>query len=314
MNKDRFERSEQIKEYFDSLRLGFLPLKFAYIGSAAYTHDELVRSREYGMADKEAALIRTKLASIVPSGLQNMTVNVIDIGGGNGLKATHVIKTLIASGSTPYYFSLDYSSDLAMIAAHNITAVASALQPTTYIIDFELAPFPNIIAEIEQQGIRSNLFLLLGHTLGNPAHRDRALMNISQSMSRGSYLLVGVELYQSSRVSEILDHYRNEPFYRAVFNPLTFGGIGWDDGNLEVSFNEQTRDVEVHFDFTRECLVEDVSFHEGDRLLIFISHRFETNELIGLFTQAGLQIHRMIFDDEQSYVLVLSCKSRTVFP
>jgi len=209
MDYTAFERQEQIVEYIHSMRSRFLPLKFAYIGQAAHTHDELVRSREYGIADTEATLIRSKLAQIIPEDLKGTGINIVDIGGGNGLKATHVIKVLMPNVSNIYYYSLDYSSELSAIALRNVTSVIPSLAARAFIIDFEKHAFQELVSQIKQLSSYNNLFLLLGHTLGNPANRGQALSNISQSMNRGDYLLVGVELYQPSRISSILNHYQN---------------------------------------------------------------------------------------------------------
>lgn len=71
------------------------------------------------------------------------------------------------------------------------------------------------------------------------------LSNVALSMAQGDHLLVGIELFRPDRIADILGHYQNEPFYRAVFNPLTFCGLTRSDGALEVGFNETTRNVEV---------------------------------------------------------------------
>ena len=46
-----FERDAQIRDFVQGLKDGFLPLKFSYIGPAAFTHDQLVRSPSYRLSD-----------------------------------------------------------------------------------------------------------------------------------------------------------------------------------------------------------------------------------------------------------------------
>jgi len=67
----------------------------------------------------------------------------------------------------------------------------------------------------------------------------------------------------------------------------------------------------VHFEFSKEFQIDfssadHIQFHHGDRLLIFLSHRFEINELRDLFDQARLNIGGIIFDDDQNYGIVMS--------
>lgn len=311
MKQDTFERSMQVIEYRDAIKSRFLPLKFAYIGRAAHTHDELVRSHEYGIADTEANLIRAKLLSIIPDELKRNGVNIIDIGSGNGLKATHIIKIFLKEKTTVRYFALDYSSELSSIALRNIESIMPSMALKSFIVDFETAMFSDVITNVNQNSNFPNFFLLLGHTLGNPAMRDMALMNIAKSMSHESFLLTGVELYDSAKIASILEHYKNEPFYRAVFNPLTFCGIQNDDGFLDIKFNHKTRNVEVYFEFVRDFSseispFEGIAFKKGERLLIFLSHRFDRTDLGNLFAQAGLRIQKTVQSDDQSYLLVLA--------
>lgn len=316
MNQDTFERPTQVTEYIAAINSRFLPLKFAYIGPAAHTHDELVRSHEYGIADTEANLIRSKLVSIVPDELKRNGVNIIDIGSGNGLKATHIIRTFLNERTTIRYFALDYSSELSSIALRNIESVMPSIALESFIVDFETTLFRDVITNINRNNNFRNFFLLLGHTLGNPAKRDVALRNIVQSMNYESYLLTGVELYDSTKISNILEHYKNEPFYRAVFNPLTFCGIQKEDGILDIQFNRRTQNVEVYFEFTRNFSseippFESTSFKKEERLLIFLSHRFDRNELENLFTQSGLKIKKTVQSEDQSYLLILSNRDRS---
>lgn len=307
-----FERQQQLDEYLAALKQRMLPLKFAYIGRAAHTHDELVRSREYGLADAEAALIRARFASSILPKLSGAGLNVIDVGSGNGIKALVVLRILHQKFSDLRYIGLDYSEELARIAVRNISAELPWLTVVTWQIDFEANPFRDIVDRIRTG--YSNLLLFLGHTLGNPFDRLRTLSNTRNSMGSQDTLLVGVELYQPTRVHEVLEHYRNEPFYRAVFNPLTFAGLQREDGILEVSFNELTKNVEVHFQFTKDVSVrispsEVIEFKSGEKLFIFLSHRFSEAELREMFPMAGLHVRDILLDDDRTYALIFASAS-----
>lgn len=306
-----FERRQQLDEYVACLKKGMFPLKFAYIGRAAHTHDELIRSREYALADAEAALIRARFASSILPKLGKLGLNVIDVGSGNGTKALIVLEILQQKCSNLKYVGLDYSEKLLRIAVRNILARLPWLSVVTYLIDFEANPFRKIVDSVRADTGCSNLLLFLGHTLGNPFDRLRTLSNIGNSMGSSDTLLVGIELYRPDRVNEVLAHYRNEPFYRAVFNPLTFARLQREDGVLDVSFNESTRDVEVHFHFAEDIFVrispsELIEFQKDEKLLIFLSHRFDEAELQDMFPQVGLHIDDILLNDDSTYALILA--------
>ena len=89
-----FENEQQLHEYLTALKQRVLPLKFSYVGRAAHTLDEFVRSQEYSLTETEATLIREGFASLILPTLNGKGLNVIDVGSGNGIKATILLKLL----------------------------------------------------------------------------------------------------------------------------------------------------------------------------------------------------------------------------
>jgi hypothetical protein len=76
-----FETSDEITEYVRGLIKRDLSHKFAYISSAAHTHDKPVNSSQYRMADTELNLIKNKLGLLL-SYSEPANLIIIDIGSG----------------------------------------------------------------------------------------------------------------------------------------------------------------------------------------------------------------------------------------
>lgn len=312
LKTDEFEREDQINQFVYCLQNKKLPLKFAYIGKTAHTHDKLVRSKEYKLSDNEGKLIREKLtpekiSKNIPRGF-----NIIDIGSGNGLKATSVIYALKKQNLEINYLALDYSDELLLIASKNIIKCFPHLGIQTIQTDFEERSFVPELSKIHLVSNFENIFLFLGTTLGNPFNRERVLQNICDSMKVGDTLLVGVELYDEKKISEVLSHYNNVPFYNAVFNPLTFAGVNFEDGELKVLFNQYSRNVEVHFIFNKRISIlcrnhEHIDFFPNDDLFIFVSHRFTKEELISDLNKVGISSLTTLLDKNSNYALFI-CK------
>lgn len=311
LDEQKFEDQLELIEYIASLRHLRLPFKFAYIGPAAYTHDELVSSPEYGITDTEASLIKSKFTSVLLRMLSNeANIIIIDIGSGNGRKAINLLQPLQAQGGKLSYLALDYSKTLMDIAEKNILKALAGVKITKVRVDFEAGPFGKILEELLVP-YNSAFFLLLGQTLGNPRDRLTTLRNISDSMRSSDYLIVGVELFQTERLNDILKHYTNEVFHKAIFNPLSFSGIQRDDGQIEVIFNQELHDVEVYFCCEKNITIqlpsgETLDLKKGTRILIGLSHRFDQQELYVLFSNANLKIRQFILDEASSYALVVS--------
>ena len=310
-----FERPSQITEFVKGLKDRFLPLKFAYIGAAAYTHDQLIKSPSYHLADIESTLIRDRFYEGIISklGLTKKVLNFVDIGSGNGLKAITILEVLFNGKFSVNYLALDYSQNLLDIVRKNIVnAFPDYNLMSTEVIDFENNPFAGVISKHIDNNAFS-LFTLLGHTLGNPLDPKKALANIRKSMidRNNCRFCLGVELFESTKVEEMLANYRNDAFHKAVFTPLTFIGLSPQDGLLNIDFNYDTRNVEVFFVFSQDVSVNCHSlgfldFKKGDRILIFLSHRFSFDILRQDLINAKFEIQTTIVGTSTNYVLLLS--------
>jgi len=314
MNTDIcFENHVQALEYMEALKSGFLPLKFAYIGKAAHTHDQLVRSKEYGIADIETQLIKASLGGLLEKLNCSNVINLIDIGSGNGLKCASIINVLNLLEIKSHCHLLDYGNVLLNVALTNLQKIFPDVPIDSHVVDFEKGAFQTTISKINHTNKYPNIFLLLGHTLGNPLNWQSVLKNIATSMRKGDYLLIGVELYEVERIKEILAHYDNRPFRDAVFNPLTFAGIDINDGVLNILFDRQKRNVEVDFVFKNakyaevetENFRDTVAFEKESSLKIFVSHRFLKDELFGALEAAGVRTIDHITDNRNTYMITV---------
>jgi len=310
-----FERSSQISEFVQGLKNRFLPLKFAYIGPAAFTHDQLVRSPSYRLSDIESSLIRNSFYKNIVSniGLSKKSINFIDIGSGNGLKAITVLDIFFNEQFSVNYLALDYSQNLLDIAKNNIVNAFPSFEHTSAeVVDFENDSFSDIIKKYLPND-RFSLLTLFGHTLGNPLNPTKVLANIRNSMiySNDCGFCIGIELFDPTKVKEILANYQNKAFHKAVFNPLTFVGLSQKNGALNINFNYETKNVEVHFEIHQKTRIDCgsfgyVDFEEGDNILLFLSHRFNLDTLRQNLIDARFETRASILDSKTNYSLLLS--------
>jgi len=318
MNCRVFESTKQAEEYLAGIKAKSLALKFGYIGPAAYTHDALLHAEGYRVMDAEIKLFKAQFCSLSASLFPHTSINVLDVGSGNGVKAITVLQILKQKFRICNYLALDYSKELLKIAQSNLAAALPNLPIIAKQHDFEARDFGEIVQCLRLASDYPALFLLLGQTLGNLPNPRQSLSNIRVSMGGHDKLLLSFALLRYSQTSEILAPYLNEIFYQAVFMPLTFCGFERTDGKIEVLFNDCTNNVEAYFHLTKDATVgiwplEEITFHKGDRLLVFVSHRFIESEILRLFKEVGLMLDNLILDDNQLYGLaVVSIAPRRV--
>lgn len=306
-----FDNESQCREYTKLLqKRKVIPLKFGYIGKAAHTHDRLVKSKKYGLADAETALLLSAFENDITPLLPSDLVALIDLGSGNGLKAVTILKLLQKLETKPLsYVGLDYSQELSKIALHNISDQLDISSLFSLQVDIEEGPFNDVINKLSIP-CGPRLFTFLGTTWGNSLDRTGVLKNIRNSMSYKDRLLLGIELFNPDKIQEILLPYQNDVFYKAVFQCVTFAGLSRNDGELIVSFNMANKDVEVHFKLNQDIIIRsDISettftLSESESLLIFVSHRFTLDDIYNSAALAGFNVAKLIKSTASSSSLV----------
>lgn len=283
-----FESEPQADEFWRALKRRQLPLKFAYAGAAAHTHDQLAQSAGYHSVAGEVATEIAVLTSTFAA--EPWPTQFCDIGPGNAFHSRAFLQGCERLGRLPKrYLGLDFSATLLGIATARIREQFSALDVASATYDFEAGP-TDAIGRWRLSG--PVLVTLTGHTLGNPEDPAAVLRAIRASASSADTLLVGVALLNTHDIDLILSPYRTDVFRRAALEPLHMVGVSADEaGRFEVSFDQERRAVLGHFVFVRSVTIqrraEAITFRHGDRVACFLSRRFDRDEVRGLVRDAG---------------------------
>ncbi|MCU7722732.1 L-histidine N(alpha)-methyltransferase [Actinoplanes sp. KI2] len=270
---------------------GQLPLKYAYAGSAAHTHDALAQLETY------ASVVGSDEVREVASFLRGHAGDqIVEIGPGNG---RHSAALLATAGHYGRYLGLDFSRTLLGIAAQSLrsggvradTALWDVEQgPTTAIADWRRGPSPVVV-------------LFLGQTLGNVEDVPATLRNIRESLRPGDRLLLGLSARVPGATAEdYLAPYRNETFRRAALEPLLAVGVPADaiDDRLGYENDEVVVDAVLRTAVT----LDDAELAAGERVRCFRSRRFQAAEVVGLLADGGWSTDRLQLDDTAGRLIV----------
>lgn len=312
LNPAVFDSLEQLRTFCSSLKKRELPLKMSYLGSLAHAYDQMVCLDEFGLSNIEVLLLQSAERRFLFPFTYADEIDVIDIGSGNGLKACALFKMAAPVFRQIRYIAVDYSHHLLCIAADKVKESYPNIEVTTYEADFEEKPLDNILLSNEAWNpVRNRLFLLLGHTLGNPFDRAKALRNIRDSMIEDDVLIIGVDLNRGGRAREIVSYYDNSSCLGILFNLLEFAGIQTDDGSFKVTYNESQNSVNIFYRLKRDLTIwHDESLItrlvKGDDLHVLVSHRFTEHELEALLMGARLRITEWQYNEAHTYALIQS--------
>jgi len=295
-NLKGFETRAHEVEAFRSMTAGYLPLKFAYSGSAAETHDRLARSEGYqrvvGSAIDDVAALRAMLA---PEGIP---LQWADLGPGNGVHTLAMGAALADDASRGRrYLGLDFSRRL-MRRAETTLAVSNVTDRAFGEWDFENGPTD---AVTKWRSAAPVLWTLNGITLCNVEDPVEVIRNIALSAERPDIVFATIAVADGrddgqARVAE----YDTDVFRAAVLEPLLMAGIAREAGVLELSYAAQEPAVIGLFRFTQgyklTCHGDAHVFQAGDVIRCFVSRRFTRRQIDALVAASGVPLRGRMKD------------------
>jgi L-histidine N-alpha-methyltransferase len=295
---------------------GYLPLKFAYTGSAAFTHAELARTDGYaavvGTTPLEVETLFSSLTCGVPT-------QIAEVGPGTGDHSAQFLAGLRQaaarsrdlrrdrSSQGPHrYLGLDFSATLLSMAAARVSDAFHAPSPSAAFAfppsSSRLGPGPEVSTvlwdlesgrtggiEAWRRGDERILVCILGHTLGNLEDPAQALRNLAFSTRTGDLLLLGVTLcpqsYDESDPGVVLYPYENEVFTAAVLEPLRAAALA--DGAADFAVRLVGRTVIGEATLTRPVELAGRRYPRSTTIRCFASARFLVPEVLDLLRGAG---------------------------
>lgn len=284
-----FESTEHQREFWQCLQRRRVPLKFAYAGAAATTHNRLAEQDTYH--DVVASVV-TEVETI-QSHLRNARqLRISEAGPGNGIHTVAFLGELMRAECIPTkYLGLDFSRTLLEIASDRLKLAFPALEVETQKWDFEAAP---TFAINEWCCGEPVLALLIGHTLGNPENPEAVLRNFHDSLDSKDLFLLSVALWNDPDIATLLAPYETEIFRDAAMKPLLMAGIEESAVTFVVRFDSSIQSVVGECVVTRPLRIsnreEDLVLRPDDRITCFLSRRFSDTDLKSLIHTCGWSI------------------------
>lgn len=303
-----FESPMHLETVVQCICDGVLPLRFAYAGSAAYTHDRLAQTPGY---QSVIGSVELEVATLVKAGLPTGDLShIIDIGPGNGVHTVALLRSLGAIGMNfRSYLGLDFSATLLAIASSRIRAAFGlSIAVSCDIWDIESDRCESVERWRAASGDPAPLLVcLLGHTLGNLEGDATALANVYDSLRVGDVLLAGLSLrHPSIDETSVLAPYLNDVFHAAALEPLWAAGIDPYDVEFHVRFADGAVIGEAKF--IRSVRVGASMLPPGHTVRCFSSRRFAMEDALLLFRGAGWIVRSAVVDDRSEHAVVMAVR------
>lgn len=245
----------------------------------AYLNLEASPDYKQAMFDTEIEMLKKTMEDISQRVLNGGTLNIIDIGCGDGKKAVPVINFLNEKAKIRYC-PIDISSYMVSKAIEKIKKLnkGEVVQFKWNISDFD--NLENVSLLLRDAEFRQNLFLFLGSTISN-FELHEVMYEIMEAMDTSEdYLLMGVALNTSSP-EEIIKSYNSPLVNNFLSKVLTEIGINKEDVELNVRYRKSRVEVLYHLkkDIPLEFGGQSIYFLKGDQILVAISNRYNEKDL-----------------------------------
>lgn len=234
--------SDDKAEIINCIRNGALiPPKYLYkFDRGCYLWLDLCKDTEYHYHASSVTSLGKNIDKIIENIGDDIVSNApdyISLGPGNGKKDQIILRKLIEKqkirNADMYYYPFDISPTMISSAIHTVTytkAISDSLKIKAIVADFgkTLKSF----APVYQYRPETNIFSLLGNTLGNIENETSFLDKIRQAMFTGDILMVEVRLLSEKPADIGGSLALNKSF---DFTPLDILGIEYDEEKLKYS-------------------------------------------------------------------------------
>jgi SAM-dependent methyltransferase len=246
-----------------------------------------------------------KNSKILFSGFKNNKFNLIDLGCGSGLKASHVISN-IPQDTRIRYCPVDISPFFVKRATERVRkrefSKVGAIK--SFVSDFQ--NLDDIVALLRGGQYFSNFILLLGETIAHYDIND-LLFKLSGDMFHGDQLLIGTGLQTNTGNS--LNRYTS-PLFNDWFMKI-MEQIGFNDKEVSYKVRKSATRVEMYYSLNvdKKIVYQDKTFYfkKGDEVIIGTVYHFTESQLKKICKMYFNSVE-IIKDKSNSYVLVLCRK------
>jgi L-histidine Nalpha-methyltransferase len=284
---------------------GVLPLKYAYAGSAAYTHDRLAHEEGY---QSVIGAVAHEAEVITAAGVEKDLTRIVEVGPGNGNHSLQLLSRLRASGENlGSYLGLDFSRTLLTLFQRNVEGRVPGLSLGFDIWDVEAGASDVIIEQWRKDNGGGIVVLFLGNTVGNVEDPVAVLRNIYESVRFGDTIIVGATLRgPDADADKALQPYLTDVFAAAALEPLIAAGIDAD----ALDFWPDYRDgVVIGFATVRRSVsLDGVCLEEGKTIRCFASKRFTADGIESMIREAGWRVGKTSVDSAAEHIVVAATK------
>jgi len=287
-----------------------LSSKYFYDKIGDHLFQEIMAMPEYYLTKCELDIFKNKtenLTSLIVS--ENEPFDLIELGAGDAMKSTYLLKYLVEKGRDFTYMPIDISGNILSILNEKLNSEVPELE----IISLE-GDYFEMLDKAASMSARKKVVLFLGSNIGN-MNKDEAesfCVELNKNLNSGDVVLIGVDLKKNPHI--ILSAYNDQSGTTAAFNLNLLSRINRElNADFEVDNFQHYQTYDPVSGDCRSYLVslkdqnvmienEIISFKENELIDMEVSRKFSESGINELAEKSGFKVVGEIKDSKNWFV------------
>lgn len=287
-----------------------LSSKYFYDKIGDHLFQEIMAMPEYYLTKCELDIFKNKtekLTHLITS--ENEPFDLIELGAGDAMKSTYLLKYLVEKGKDFTYMPIDISGNILSILNEKLTIEIPELEITSLEGDYF-----DMLDKAASMSSRKKVVLFLGSNIGNmnKNEAENFCLELNRNLNSGDIVLIGFDLKKNPHV--ILSAYNDQSGTTAAFNLNLLSRINRElDADFQVYNFQHYQTYDPVSGDCRSYLVslkdqnvkienEMISFKENELIDMEVSRKFSESAIGELAEKSGFQVVGEIKDSKNWYV------------
>lgn len=285
--------------------------KYFYDQKGSEIFQQIMNMGEYYLPACEKSILENESENIA-SMLKSDSIQVLELGAGDGTKTSILLERFLETGKKIHYFPMDISADILEFNERTLASQLPHLSVTPIAGDYH-----ETLKELPIEAGGTKLILFLGSNIGNfKPHEALAFLKfVRECMDTGDHFLLAADLKKNPR--QILEAYNDPSGLTRSFNMNLLERINRElNGDFDLNAFDHYATYNPLDGLTQSFLVslEEQEVSIGGRCFWFekhevihteISKKYHSEELQQLMETAGFTFKKMFYDPNNWYTLAL---------
>jgi dimethylhistidine N-methyltransferase len=287
-----------------------LSSKYFYDQIGDHLFQKIMAMPEYYLTNCELDIFQNKTSEIADLiAFDNQPFDLIELGAGDAMKSTHLLKYMVEKGLDFTYMPIDISGNILSILDQKLSETIPELD--IVCLEGEYFEMLNKAASLSS---RRKVILFLGGNIGNMELEEATLFcsGLKQHLASGDRVLVGFDLKKNPHT--ILNAYNDKTGITSAFNLNLLTRINRElDGNFNLDQFQHYQTYDPVGGACRSYLVSLVdqivtidhaviSFKENELIDMEVSQKFSETDIKDLAENAGFEVKGEIKDSKKWFI------------